>query len=111
MSVPGIKPRATPPPPPPSRAPVTSLGYSGAAVRPPVKKATLVLIALFLGGVGIHKFYTGNWGWGVVYVLFCWTFLTVPIALVELIRYITLDEATLQQKYQQVAGKPFGFLW
>ena len=111
LSVPGIKPRATPPPPPPPRAAAMLSAHPGSAARPPIKKATLILIALFLGGLGGHKFYTGNWGWGIVYLLLCWTLLTVPVALVELIRYITLDDSTLQRKYQEAAGKPFGFLW
>lgn len=32
-----------------------------------------VLLALFLGTFGIHKFYLGETGWGVAYVLFSWT--------------------------------------
>jgi len=33
------------------------------------------LFALILGGIGIHKFYLGKVGQGVLYVLFCWTFI------------------------------------
>jgi TM2 domain-containing membrane protein YozV len=32
-----------------------------------------VLLALFLGSFGIHKFYMGETGWGVLYLLFSWT--------------------------------------
>ena len=109
MTVPGIKPRATPPPPPPPRSPTPLATYSATA-RPPIKKSSLILLTLFLGGIGVHKFYTGNWGWGVLYVLFCWTFLTIPLALGELVRYIMMDDAVLQQRYQEVAGKAFGFI-
>jgi TM2 domain-containing membrane protein YozV len=40
-----------------------------------VKKnnTTAVLLALFLGGLGIHKFYLGQTGLGILYLLFCWT--------------------------------------
>lgn len=41
------------------------------------------LFALFLGGFGVHKFYVGKVGLGVVYLLFCWTFIPTIIALVE----------------------------
>ena len=28
-------------------------------------KVTAGVLALLLGGLGIHKFYTGAWGWGI----------------------------------------------
>jgi TM2 domain-containing membrane protein YozV len=31
------------------------------------------LLALFLGGLGLHKFYLGQIGWGVLYLVFFWT--------------------------------------
>ena len=44
---------------------------------------TAVLLALFLGGIGAHKFYLGQTGWGVVYLLFSWTFIPGIIAVIE----------------------------
>lgn len=32
-----------------------------------------VLLAIFLGGFGIHHFYLGRTGWGIFYCCFCWT--------------------------------------
>lgn len=46
------------------------------------------LLALFLGGLGIHKFYNGSWGWGILYLVFCWTFIPGLVALVEGIMYL-----------------------
>ena len=40
------------------------------------------VLAIFLGGLGIHKFYMGKIGWGVVYLLFCWTGVPAIVALV-----------------------------
>jgi len=34
-------------------------------------RATAIGLALILGGVGIHKFYLGRVGQGVLYLLFC----------------------------------------
>jgi TM2 domain-containing membrane protein YozV len=50
-----------------------------------VKKDTTVavLLALFLGGLGVHKFYMGQIGMGVLYLLFCWTTIPAWIALIE----------------------------
>jgi len=32
-----------------------------------------ILLALFLGGFGIHHFYLRRTGWGIFYACFCWT--------------------------------------
>jgi TM2 domain-containing membrane protein YozV len=45
---------------------------------------TAILWALFLGGVGGHKFYMGEAGLGVLYLLFCWTYIPGIIAFIEL---------------------------
>ncbi|HKO18274.1 MAG TPA: NINE protein [Acidobacteriaceae bacterium] len=44
---------------------------------------TGLLLCLFLGGLGAHQFYLKKTGLGVLYVLFCWTFVPAFIALVE----------------------------
>ena len=36
-----------------------------------------------LGDIGVHKFYSGKIGMGVVYFLFCWTGLPAIIGLIE----------------------------
>ena len=33
------------------------------------------LLALLLGGLGVHHFYLGWWLAGLIYLLFCWTFI------------------------------------
>ena len=75
-----------------------------------IDKTTLCLLTFFLGGIGVHKFYLGNWGWGVLYLGFCWTFIPGLAAFVEFIRYITLSEAIIQLRHQKSADQPFGFL-
>jgi len=44
---------------------------------------TAVVLALFLGGLGIHKFYMGQVGLGILYLVFCWTYVPSFIALIE----------------------------
>jgi TM2 domain-containing membrane protein YozV len=68
------------------------------------------VLALLLGGIGIHKFYMGAWGWGLVYIVFFWTWIPALAALVEGIRYLTLNDADFQRKTAQLNG-PFAFLW
>ena len=48
------------------------------------KSATTgVLLAVLLGGIGGHHFYLGKIGWGLIYLLFSWTFIPLVIGLVE----------------------------
>jgi len=46
-------------------------------------KVAFVLLALFLGGLGIHRMYIGDVGLGILYLLFCWTGIPLVIAMVE----------------------------
>lgn len=48
-----------------------------------VNKAAYILLALFLGGVGAHKFYAGKIGSGLLYLVFSLTFIPAIIALFE----------------------------
>ena len=49
------------------------------------KKSAVValLLAIFLGGIGGHKFYLGNLILGILYLVFCWTGIPSIVALVE----------------------------
>jgi TM2 domain-containing membrane protein YozV len=51
----------------------------------PAKKSTTVgvLLALFLGGLGVHHFYLHRVALGVLYIVFCWTFIPAIIAVLE----------------------------
>jgi TM2 domain-containing membrane protein YozV/ribosomal protein L40E len=62
-------------------------------------KIAAALFALFLGGIGVHKFYLGQVGQGILYLLFCWTFIPALIALIEAILLLTMNDDTFNQKY------------
>lgn len=79
--------------------------------KAPKTKTAATLMAFFLGGLGLHKFYLGAWGWGVIYLVFCWTYIPLLFAIIETVRYITLSEDEFQEKYAKLDGKPFDFLW
>lgn len=59
------------------------------------------LLALFLGGLGIHRFYLGNWIWGLMYLLFCWTFIPGIIAFVEGIVFLCMRTDDFDAKYNR----------
>lgn len=44
---------------------------------------TGVSLALFLGGIGAHRFYMGQIGWGIAYVLFCLAGIPMILGLIE----------------------------
>lgn len=62
-------------------------------------RTTAVLFALLLGGVGMHKFYLGSILWGVIYLVFCWTFIPACVAFIEGIYYLTLSDSEFSRKY------------
>ncbi len=46
-------------------------------------KSLAIVFALFLGGLGIHKFYLGKSGTGFLYLIFCWTFIPVILGIID----------------------------
>lgn len=42
-----------------------------------------VLLAVFLGSFGAHRFYLGQNGIAIIYILFCWTLIPHLVALIE----------------------------
>ena len=54
-----------------------------------VNKLVYCILAFFLGGIGVHKFYAGKSGAGVACLLFCWTGIPAFIALIDFIVGLT----------------------
>ncbi|MRU87308.1 NINE protein [Staphylococcus aureus] len=48
-----------------------------------VNKAIYVIVALFLGGLGIHKFYADKFGQGLFHLLFFWTGIPTIISIIH----------------------------
>jgi TM2 domain-containing membrane protein YozV len=62
-------------------------------------KTTAGVLALLLGGFGAHKFYLGQTGTGVAYLLFCWTLIPGIIAIIEGISYLTMSQGIFDARY------------
>ncbi len=62
-------------------------------------KTTAAIFSLFLGGIGIHKFYLGKVGQGIIYLLFCWTFIPAFIGFIEFIILISMADYNFNLKY------------
>ncbi|MCL5071330.1 MAG: TM2 domain-containing protein [Actinobacteria bacterium] len=57
------------------------------------------LLAIFLGSFGIHKFYLGRPLQGIIYLVFCWTFLPGLIGFIEGIIYLMMSDKSFENKY------------
>ncbi len=62
-------------------------------------KVFAALFAFFLGGLGLHKFYLGETGWGIAYLLFSWTGIPFIAAFIEGILLLTKSDAEFDYKY------------
>ena len=75
---------------------VPATGVPGA--MEPKSRTTAILLALFLGGFGIHKLYLGVGNWWL-YLLFFWTLIPALIAFIEMIQYIIMSDEAFHAKY------------
>ena len=67
----------------------------------PIKnKIVAALLAILLGALGIHKFYLGQGGKGILYILFCWTYIPGILGLIEGIMILTSNDENFQLKYK-----------
>lgn len=48
-----------------------------------VNKIIYLIVTFFLGGLGVHKFYAGKTVLGILYLVFCWTYIPSLIAFFE----------------------------
>ena len=62
-------------------------------------KTAAAVLAILLGSFGAHKFYLGRVGKGILYFLFCWTYIPGIIGIIEGIKYIKADEIEFYNKY------------
>ena len=49
-----------------------------------VNRRTYILLTIFLGWAGIHRFYEKRWKLGIFYLALCWSGFPIALALVDL---------------------------
>ncbi|WP_338654417.1 TM2 domain-containing protein [Lysinibacillus sp. Y5S-8] len=75
--------------------------YDGIDPSWPIKSKNVAgVLAIFLGGFGIHKFYLGKVFQGIIYLIFCWTYIPSIIAFVEGIIYLLSNEHNFSVKHR-----------
>ena len=62
-------------------------------------RTVAVLLAVFLGGIGAHRFYLGKVGSGLLYLLFFWTFVPAMVAFIEAIRWLCMSNEGFAERY------------
>ena len=62
-------------------------------------KGTAAVLAIFLGGFGVHKFYLGQAGMGVMYLLLSMTGLSWIFAWAEALGLLFMNEHAFDMKY------------
>ena len=66
----------------------------------PVKsKVAAGVLGILLGGLGIHKFYMGKIGMGILYLVFCWTYIPAIVGFIEGIIYLCSNDENFQLKH------------
>ena len=78
---------------------ISQLSSLEAAAPNGKNKTTAALLAIFLGSIGIHKFYLGSTVQGIIYILFCWTGIPAVIGLIEGIILLTMNSNAFVQRY------------
>lgn len=66
-------------------------------------KATAAILAVFLGGIGVHRFYLGQTVLGIFYLFFFWTLIPGLIAFIDFICFLVMSQQTFDAKYNQNA--------
>ncbi len=86
-----------------------------AVYQEPKSRPLAIVLALLLGGFGIHRFYVGPVVWGVIYLIFFWTGIPGFIAWLEALYWLTRNDVEWAQKYggpvQKSNGVAIGCLW
>ena len=71
------------------------------------EKAIAGVLAFFLGGLGVHRFYLGQW-WGIFYLIFWGTLIPSIISLIEAFVFWLTPNERWDHKYGQVPATSTG---
>jgi len=67
------------------------------------RRKVAIVLAIFLGWLGAHRFYLGQIGWGILFLIIFWVFapLAVAIALIDAVRYFFTPEEDFLTLYNR----------
>ena len=64
------------------------------------------VLALLFGSLGIHKFYKGEYGKGVLYLLFFWSGVPSVFSLMEGVHLLSTDEDSEELRREALEEEP-----
>jgi len=65
------------------------------------QKIVALLLCWFFGWLGAHKFYLGQTGFGILYVLFSWTLIPGLVAFVEFWILLFMSEVEFNRQFNR----------
>ena len=71
--------------------------FRGTAVGP--DRVTASVLAILLGGLGVHQFYMGEIGLGILDILFCWTGIPSLIAFIDGVVWLCESDEVFYQSW------------
>ncbi len=80
----------------------------GVGASLPRPRYMAAILALFGGIIGLHKFYQGSMGWGIVFLCTCWiVFPTMIIGAIDAVILIRMSDEAYNEKYAPENRKAF----
>lgn len=69
-------------------------------------KSTAAILALFMGTIGVHKFYLGRIGAGIAYLIFSFTFIPALLGVIDFFVLALMDQDEFNRRYNGHALQP-----
>lgn len=77
------------------------VGAPGPVMVQGKSRGVAIASAFVLGGLGVHRFYLGRIGSGILYLLFFWTFIPALVAICEGVNFAVMGEEEFQRRYSR----------
>jgi len=63
------------------------------------KREVAIRLALLFGGIGMHKFYQGDTFVGLLYLIFCWTFIPALLAFADFLILLRMTDQDYVRRF------------
>lgn len=67
-------------------------------------RVVAAILAFVFSFIGIHNFYLGKTGKGMLCLLFCWTYIPTLLSLFDFVRLLAMSDADFDRQYNSPNG-------